>query len=200
MIFAAMSDGVTIAIVVAIGTLATVSSPLVLASMTNRASRQSKQQDWDRQDEVAARALAATQEVAKSQAALLSAAAVTVQRLTAVEEQGHLIHHLVNSAYTASLEATRVALVGQRDALFRASGPTAPNNEDAEAIGRLDTQISALEETIADRLRAQKTAEAEIAETQTAAKAPEFSVAVPVDVPVYSSADETVDDETDPPG
>jgi hypothetical protein len=161
----ALSDGVTIAVVVGFTTLAATASPLLLARIMNKANREGKERDWARQDQVAARVEAASARQEATQKALVDGQTVTVAKLQAVEEQGNVIHALVNSAYTASLAAQLGALEGQltlsRELAMMKGGEGTMKDQDAMDI--IESKVYMLRALIADRERHQHLAEAQAA-------------------------------------
>ena len=99
---------------------------------------------------------------------LAEATAVTDRKLDQIDAQARRIHTLVNSDMTAArqseLDQTRATLVISRRivALARAGGDK-PLTEDTDAIGRLESRVTELEQILADRLHQARIVEAEAA-------------------------------------
>jgi hypothetical protein len=162
----ALTDGVTIAIVVGFTTLAATASPLLLARIMNKANRESKERDWARQDQVASRLEAASARQEGTQAALVEGQHAANVKLLAVEEQNKVIHALVNSAYTASLAAQLGALEGQltlsRELAMMKGGEGTMKDQDAMDL--IESKVYMLRSLIADRERQQKIVETQLAD------------------------------------
>lgn len=136
-------------------------SPLFLAWLTNRNLRKVKEQDWARQDVVAAKAERTAELLRKNNLAVALATAETQKQLK-------IIHTLVNSTLTAALQ-------GRVDAVRKAIGlmhriielnkgigiePTIAALAEIEAS---EKEVADLELNITDRLRQSKEAVIEAA-------------------------------------
>jgi predicted RNase H-like nuclease (RuvC/YqgF family) len=125
---------ITVALIVAFGTTA---GPIFLAYLTNNQRRQEKLEDWRRQDEVAARLLAATKHT---------------------DEVLDTIHTLVNSNMTAAMQSdlnsmkAQLALMKQ---VFRLTGKVAQD----PSIEVVEARIAELTSQLEDRQKAQERAE-----------------------------------------
>lgn len=162
----ALTDGAVVALTVCIGGLAATVSPLLLAHVTNKANRASKESDWQRQDQVADRLEAASRRQQETQAAIVQGQRVVAQKLDVVEEQNRVIHELVNSAYTASLSAQLGALEGQlvlsRELAAMKGGDT--TTDDDQKLKTTETKVHALRSLIAERERQQQIIETQLAD------------------------------------
>lgn len=150
MIFAALSDAVVVALIVGVGGLAATISPIFVAHLMNNAAARAKRADWERQDLIAAR--------------LEAGQKMTETRLDVVTEQNKVIHALVNSSYTASLEAQLVALEGQIALSRELAAMKGDNNPlDAARLVSIVARAEVLSGIIDDRKRQQAAAEARAA-------------------------------------
>lgn len=119
-----MSDTLWLAIIAVV-------SPVLMAFVVSRLARADRRQDWERQDEVAARAANAVE-------AAGAAMVVTGNKLD-------VIHGLVNSAMTTQIQLTLEATKRERAALEKAGSTV-------QEIELVDRRITDLEQTLADRL------------------------------------------------
>lgn len=158
----ALSDAALIAVLATLPVLTTALGAMGLAWLTGKQRRDERREDREEREQVAARA----EELLASNQTIATVTALTAKEIKEVKEQGNVIHGLVNASYTAALEATRVALVGQLDAKRALSSVTGTDaNGDITAI---QDQIGVLETTIADRLDKQHLAEEQVAQGQVA--------------------------------
>lgn len=152
---------VWVAVVVAAGAAV---STLLTALLTGRQIRAGKEQDWARQDLVAAKAeeaarllLAANERVAEQTA---QAAKVTGGKLDS-------IHELVNSNLSAQMEEAHAALSQQlvlmREviALHMAAGRK-PSTDALQAIAVIERKVSELGAQLADRAKVTEIADAKL--------------------------------------
>jgi hypothetical protein len=162
-IFATLSDGVIIALVVCIGGLAATASPILLAHMTNMSNLKNKQQEWDRQDELAERAerhaaaqLLAQHAVVDGLHGVNDGLGGVNEKLVVVEHLTKVTHDLVNSDKTTELrrqrddKAATLALMREIVALKRSAGQAA-DAKSLHAIERVVQEIGTLDQTILDR-------------------------------------------------
>ena len=156
----ALSDAALIAILATLPVLTTALGAIGLAWLTGKQRRDERAEDRDEREEVARRA----EQLLASNQAIAVVTALTATEIKEVKEQGHVIHGLVNASYTAALEATRVALVGQLDAKQALHAVTGADDNGARAA--IEEQIAVLEDTINDRLTKQHLAEDEVAQGQ----------------------------------
>jgi hypothetical protein len=150
-----MNEGIALALI------ATVVSPMVLGWVTNRQRRMEKEQDWERQDEVAKRAVAATHQLLASSERVADGTAETNEKL-------EIIHVLVNSRMTAAMQSELNAIVGELAAkrenisLREAAGEQVTVQALA-AIEATERRITELTTNLADRqeqaLEAERVAE-----------------------------------------
>jgi hypothetical protein len=164
----ALSDGVTIALVVFIGGLCATASPILLASMTNRANMASKRQDWDRQDEVAARAAKATEDLLTAQQGVVTGVVQANETLTEVAEVTKVTHALVNSDKTAQMREKRdsmakTLLLTRELADLKGTLGKPPSDDLLAAMTKDQTDIDTLDKAIEERLKEQHLAEEQIA-------------------------------------
>jgi hypothetical protein len=163
--------------------------PLLLAYLTGRQRSKDKQEDWARQDAVAAKADAVADQAAEAarllrerQDEVATQAAEAARLMLAANERvakqsadaaevvsGKLgqIHELVNSNLTAQMEEAHGALTQQlvlmREviALHRAAGRE-PSAEAVEAIALIGTKVGELHAKLADRAKATEIADAKV--------------------------------------
>ena len=164
-------DTLLVALVVA------VIGPVLLAYLTNRSRRQDKQEDWARQDAVAAQAAEAARLLLERQDAVAAQAREAARLLldsnervaeTAAVTNGKLdvIHTLVNSNMTAAMQAeldatTReLAMMREVIALNKAAGRQ-PSTDALAAIESTTHKIRELEAALADRLQQTHVVEAQ---------------------------------------
>ena len=101
-----MDPLIAVALIGFAGIVATgVLSPVILSTLTARAARSSRREDWARQDAVALAAQKAAAALQASQQQLIDATAVTSGKIQTVADQTQAIHGLVNSSYTAALQS-----------------------------------------------------------------------------------------------
>lgn len=151
-------------VVAAIVALPATVTPLLLAAISGRAAARAKQQDYDRQDVVAAQLIArqdlVTEQARQTARTLLASndRIAVVARETADRLGGKLeqIHTLVNSNLTAEMNgrliATKGQLAGLREVveLKRLAGHK-PTEDALEAIIAIEKVIGELETTLAER-------------------------------------------------
>jgi hypothetical protein len=165
-----MSDAVTVAVIVAVPTTL---APIMLRWADSRARRAEKEQDWNRQDEVAANVAAAAEHAAEvaeqaSRAADLLAAAQEetikqadeVARLQAISSAGlgvklDEIHAFVNSDMTAQKKANLILML-EIASLHKEAGHKTSKGA-MEAIREIKEEIAEREhqQAITDANRAQ---------------------------------------------
>jgi hypothetical protein len=184
-----MSDIVTVAVVVGITGII---GPLVLAIVANRSRKQDRQEDWARQDEVAARvteaarktgevadqAATAAKLLARENQKVAAATLLTNDKIDAVAVQATQIHGLVNSAMSEEMrrnlesqESLLVVLEELQDVKRVAGVPTS-----ADAAARIEATratIAELKAALGDRFRATMRAEETAAAAAAAAAAVE---------------------------
>lgn len=146
-----MNQAVTLGIVVA---FAGMIGPVLLAIVGSRSRRAEKEQDWAREDEVAARA-------AKTAAALLAATDRTGAKVEQVDGKVDVIHTLVNSGMTAAieseLEATVLSLASMREvAALRKETGRKPSTSTLAAIKAAEQRLALLRKTLAERAKQAK--------------------------------------------
>jgi hypothetical protein len=159
--------------------LATIISPLIMAlivgSINARIEKQKaaqrlleKQQDWERQDKVAAD-LQAAQERAETAANEAKAIAIEVQKTV------NVVHGLANSSYTEQMRSKRIALEGQAVLLQRLRVLTQVEDlkELDQQLADLKIEIKELDVALADRERQTSIGEAQTAEATAQANARE---------------------------
>jgi hypothetical protein len=140
-------EQVWIALIVAV---ASTTSPLLLAYLTNRNNRQIKQEDYARQDAVALQA-------AKAASLLLAANERVALSATMTNSKLDVIHTLVNSNMTAAMQAefdatTReLAMMREVIALKQTAGHD-PSVDTLAAIKMTEAKISELQAALKDRL------------------------------------------------
>lgn len=150
-------DAVAIASIALVGTVV---GPLLLTYLTGRQRHRDKEQDWARQDTVAARLEKRQDATAAKTAEVARLLVQTDQRATRTAEgiDGQLrqIHGLVNAnlskAIADQLEATEQQLVLLREVgeLHRSAGRE-PSPDALAAIKRIDEKVSRLRAQVADR-------------------------------------------------
>lgn len=135
-------------------------SPILLSWLTNRNRRQEQQENYNRQDVVAAR-LAARQDAMATKAAdaaiLLASNTEKVATSTALTNKKlDVIHTLVNSSMTAAIQAEMeatvrvLALLEEVISLNNAAG-RAPSVESLAAVESTKKRIAELASSLADR-------------------------------------------------
>jgi hypothetical protein len=159
-----MSDGVWIALIVAV---TSTSGPLLLAWLTNRARSEDKQEDWARQDAVAAQAAEAAALLLKANERVAAATDQTNQKLD-------VIHTLVNSNLTAAmlaeLSATEAGLVLMREMVDdRLQRGVQPSPEATARIRNTETRINELRAQVTDRQTQTELAESQLQEAKSSA-------------------------------
>lgn len=168
--------------------IVSVFAPLILAWSTARHQRQSKQQDWDRQDVLSKRAedaVRATAAELKASNAVIAAkvdgvaatadvVAVRVDEVAVAAEvaqaethsQLDQIHTLVNSelfeAQRRELAATEAQLVAMREVVdLRQAGGVEPTAADEDALLELEMRINGMARGLAAKARQTDAAEVE---------------------------------------
>lgn len=145
-----MNDQVYLALIVAIPTFL---SPLIMAWLTSRNLRKVKEQDWARQDAVAARLKENNESVATL--------------ATQSHNQLKVIHRLVNSTLTAALQARldankkALALMHQIIEMNRLSG-VEPSTDALADIAASEKEVEDLELNIAERTQQDKASMAQL--------------------------------------
>ncbi len=147
-----MADQIWLALIVAVPAIVTGAiAPLATVLITNRSRRKDKEQDWARQDAVAAQAAEA--------AKLLLAANERVAETTATTNAKlDVIHVLVNSSMTAAMQAEldatvrELAMMGEVIELKRANGHE-PSIAALAAVKTTELRIGELKATLADRMK-----------------------------------------------
>lgn len=144
-----MDSSIVVAVIV--GGMAVVGQQL-LSRSNARQRREEKQEDWDRQDAVAAKA---------AEAADLLLAENKKVAATAVQTQRSLseIHTLVNSNMTAAMQGQLVALKAQLALMERLAGVKSPTYDEKLATAGVVAQIAELEAALNDRLAATEVVE-----------------------------------------
>lgn len=137
-------------IVAAIGALSAILSPLLLAHLLNAQRRKEKQEDWRRQDEVAAKVDAAAGQAATAAELLVESNKVSNMKLDG-------IHDLVNSKMTAALDAQLVALESnvvlmRREIARQKESGQEPTAEDLASLKATEAKVSELRAQVHDRL------------------------------------------------
>jgi len=131
--------------------------PVILNVLNNRARRKDKQEDWKREDMVAAKA-------AEAAKLLLAANERVASQAERANDKLDVIHTLVNSNVTkemeARLEGSRRELAGLREIveLRKASGQE-PTEEALATIISTEENVHELENDLADRRRQQTVVE-----------------------------------------
>jgi Tfp pilus assembly protein FimT len=133
----AEADSSTVIVLAIIALVGTIGGPLLLTALTGAQRKAERHADEDRADVIAA-------------------------RLKAVEDQATVIHGLVNSDLTAALESELSSLIDVRK--FRREKAASGTPEDQTALEAANTRIDKLQTRIADRVRQQHLAEAQVAE------------------------------------
>jgi hypothetical protein len=138
---------VYVALIVAVSSLASV----VLTSwMTGRQRHADKEEDWARQDAVAAQAVEAAQLLVESNKQIAARSIETNCKLD-------LIHTLVNSSMTAALTAERDSMVRElamMQEIVQLKGKDGPTPVAARAITLTEARIAELNVVLVDRLKA----------------------------------------------
>lgn len=170
--------------------LAAVATPIIVAWVQLKARRLDaqieaenrrieKEQDWKRQDDVAARAAEASRLMLSSQAATTVAQEETTRAnaVTRQETSSQLsaIHTLVNSnlstAFQAELNSTRRELIALREIMAIKTASGSPPDADALAIIEVaERRVIELEEILEERRRKDALATAQVEDGQTASK------------------------------
>ena len=140
-------------------------SPTILAYFTNRARRADKKLDWQREDEVAARAKRTAELLVENNERVAKTAKETNLKLDQ-------IHTLVNSNMTAAmraeLEATIQKLQLMREIVARDKADNIKVLPEAlKAIADVEIKIGELTATLNDRLRQTQIAEEKLHASQT---------------------------------
>lgn len=164
-------DALWLALSAIVTALIVAAGGLVQSHLTARQLRAAKEQDYERQDEVAAKADVVAEKAAEAAELLLAAnERVAEQTATAAEvTNGKLkvIHSLVNSAYEAQMKESEVAL-RQQAVLYRevirlnrdAGRPPSPEAE--AALTAIETRADELSSQLADRATAAAEAKAQV--------------------------------------
>lgn len=97
--------------VIFVALIVSIFAPLIMAMLTGRQQRMSKQQDWDRQDQLAARAEAAAEALAARTAEALRI--TTEEAATKVAETAHLLLEAQASQAQRTDEVARLAAKNQ---------------------------------------------------------------------------------------
>jgi len=143
-----MDSGIVIAVIV--GGMA-VAGQQVQAWNARKAIRESKLEDWAREDQVAAKAAEAAKLLLEQNKVVADAAATTNAKLD-------VIHVLVNSNMTAAMQAEydatvrELAMMREVARLNRIAG-TEPSVEALAAIDATAVKIAELKATLSDRLK-----------------------------------------------
>lgn len=147
-----MADQIWLALTVAIPAIITGAvAPLATVLIANRGRRKDKEQDWARQDAVAAQAA----EAAKLLLAANERVAATAEAANAKLD---VIHTLVNSNLTAAMQAEldatvrELAMMNEVIDLKRANGHE-PSVNTLATVKATELRISELKATLADRLK-----------------------------------------------
>lgn len=164
MIFAEVDITAGAVLIATIGAASAIISPVLVATLTSRASRRRQQEDWDRQDQVAvaARSEAEAQRVSQDR---LAEQANEAARLLADSDRRHAedarrletkidqVHALVNSKLTESMEAQVHALAQLVD-LMTNDIIRLGTDADPKAVGRRDVakhELARLQSALVDR-------------------------------------------------
>lgn len=173
----ALSENVVVALIVAVPAL--MSGPIV-AWLAARNASKAREQDWKRQDTVAANAAESSRKLLASQEAAArllednTRNAVHARQETYAQLQA--LHTLGNSHTTAlvraELDSTRREVAALREIMaLKVQAGLAPNGGAARAvIEAADRRIAELEELMAQRKKADELALAQIEEGQSAGK------------------------------
>lgn len=148
------SDIVTLALIAAIPTFTT---PLVMAVVNHQIARQQKQEDYARQDVVAAKAAEAAELLLASNEKVAKAAKVTDEKLD-------VIHTLVNSNMTAAMKSeldaiTRELAMMQEVVELKRTAGKEPSTAALSSIESTKDKIKELQVEVAKRLEQDKTAQ-----------------------------------------
>jgi hypothetical protein len=173
----ANADVISLVIVIAIALFTSITAPLIISGLTSRRQAQEnlrmevirkaeKEEDWARQDRVAAIAATAAERLATAQATTIKRTD-EVARLAALDSRkvqdkldrmetvGLTTHALVNSDMTEARESELTAARALLEVLERIVGAREagrnPEDTDIEAIREARLRIRALEALIADR-------------------------------------------------
>ncbi len=148
-----MDTAVWIALLGFAGLIVTaIGAPMLLAHQLNGARLKEKQEDWAREDAVAAKA----EEAARLLVASNERAATSSEQ---ANNKLDIIHTLVNSNMTSAMEAQLVALQGQLVMMNRLAEIEDPTIDEAAAIKAVIAQIAELTAALSDRLSATKKVE-----------------------------------------
>lgn len=148
-----MADQIWLALIVAVPAIVTGAiAPLATVLITNRSRRKDKEQDWARQDAVAAQAREAARLLLDANERVAATTQVTNAKLD-------VIHTLVNSNMTAAMQAEldatvrELAMMGEVIELKRANGHE-PSVNTLATFKATELRIGELKATLADRLKA----------------------------------------------
>jgi hypothetical protein len=173
-----VASTVNVVVPVCVALFASVTAPLIVVYLTARQRHREKQQDYDRQDEVARRAedvARAAQGVAKQAAEAATLLVDSNERVAvAAREQAKVtngkldaIHTLVNSNMSAAmqseLDATVRDLAMMREVIaLRATAGREPTAEILSAVSATEDRIAELRAVLADRAQQTEIADAQI--------------------------------------
>jgi len=158
----AVSQSPTTLVVAAIVAAGGIVSPIIMAWLTNRNARRMKEDDYARQDLVAAR-LMRRQDEAESKAAEVAAQAAEAARLLVVSNRKQediaivtgakldQIHTLVNSNLTAAMQDQLDARISNLALLTELAASKQPSAETQGVIDATRIKISELTNTLANR-------------------------------------------------
>lgn len=159
---------------------------LLIAALTNRARRDDKQQDWDRQDRREREERERQENTAKllldSQHAIAEKADYVAEQLLDANERvakdtqivsGKLdaIHTLVNSNMTAALQSEHDAMAAHRVVLLeviadKRSRGIEPSPDAITTVAMIDTKLAELQAVLSDRRLQTKLADAALEESE----------------------------------
>lgn len=159
-----IDNSVELALIVAVPAFA---SPLLMAWLTNRNASKSKEEDYARQDEVARKAEKAanalaikTDEAARllkeNNKVVAATAAQSQEQLKAISAVTNTIHTLVNSGFTAALQAEldsrEIALTMTTEVVaMREAQGQKPSVASLAAIESMRSRITELKATLTER-------------------------------------------------
>lgn len=162
-------------IVICVAIFTSVTAPLLIAHRTERMHRDDREADWARQDEVAAKAAEAANELLSSQRRVAAQAAEAAalllannERVAATQSETNsklsIIHTLVNSNMTTAMQSEydaivrELALMKEVMALNQAEGRQ-PTTASLSAIEATEAKIKELAAALEDRAHAARRAE-----------------------------------------
>lgn len=142
---------VWVALIVA--TLSSTVGPVLVTRAAGRQARKTKEQDWERQDQVAAQAREAAELLL---AANERVAAQSAEESRVINGKIDVVHTLVNSQLTSALDdaldANVALLTLMKEAIaLRTANGTPPSDETMAAVHALESKIQARRNALHDR-------------------------------------------------